>query len=239
MKFLTTRLRDISWTTHGFFTKDTSTADIVAGLLELDADNIIFAKQVHGTTVAVLDRPWTDKNKPQADAIVTSLPGIGIGVYTADCVPVLFSAKKAKVIGVAHAGWGGALKGVLEATIDSMVKQGAAKDDITAAIGPAIAQASYEVRTDFREQFLQQDAANDRFFIPGNRAGHLQFDLPGYVADRLMKAGIKTVLHTYQDTLGNEKAYYSFRRSTLEGKPLDGHQFSVIAIKPSKKKQRD
>lgn len=239
MKFLTTKLRDISAVTHGFFTKDSSTPDIVADFLEIDPASIVFLKQVHGNKVVTLEKPWPRDKKPEADAIVTAVPGVGIGVYTADCLPVLFAAKKQKIVGVAHAGWRGALNGVLEETVAAMVKLGAAAADITAAFGPAISQTSYEVAEDFKNPFIEQDKDNEKFFAAGKRPGHLQFDLSGYAAHRLQKAGIGAVLHTWQDTLSNEKAYFSYRRSTLAGQPLDGQQFSVIAIKPSKAKKQD
>ena len=164
--------------------------------------------------------------------MVTDRPGIGIGILTADCAPILFASQEKRIIGAAHAGWRGAFNGVIDSTVKLMVKMGADPSEISAAIGPCIGPQSYEVSNDFKVPFdLQGDPENERFFNAAPRAGHLIFDLPGYVTYRLNKAGVKTVFDTHQDTLTNEDDFFSYRRMTLRNEPDFGRQVSVIAIK--------
>jgi YfiH family protein len=185
--------------------------------------------QVHGTAVAVLDTPWPESDRPVADALVTRRPGVALGVVTADCAPVLFADPAAGVIGAAHAGWRGAVAGVLEATIDAMIALGARRGAIVAAVGPCIRQPSYEVAADLRDAVLARDPADARFFADGVQPGRWQFDLAGYCAARLTAAGAHAEV-TPHDTLALDDAFFSHRRRTLSGGGLIGHQLSAIAI---------
>jgi purine-nucleoside/S-methyl-5'-thioadenosine phosphorylase / adenosine deaminase len=173
--------------------------------------------------------PWTRQSRPQADAIVTQVAGLAIGVSTADCGPVLLADAPARVIGAAHAGWKGALTGVLEATVAAMERLGAARSRMTAAIGPMIRQPSYEVGEDLIARFRAADADNERFFAPARRAGHAMFDLAGYIAARLDRGGIGRIedlgLCTYADA-----RFFSYRRATHRGEPDYGRHINVIAL---------
>lgn len=186
--------------------------------------------QVHGTTVVVVDEPWGDDARPQADALVTRRRGVALGIVTADCAPVLFLDAEAGVIGAAHAGWRGALAGVLEATVAAMERLGAARGRISAAIGPTIAQASYEVAADLRDAVLAVDPAHARFFADGARAGRWRFDLPGFCAAALARAGIGRVSDLGLDTYAEPARFFSHRRATHEGAGPIGHQLSAIAL---------
>ncbi len=185
--------------------------------------------QVHSPEVVVATAAWPDDARPHADALVTDRPGLALGILTADCAPVLFADTQAGVIGAAHAGWKGAIGGVTDATIAAMESLGARRDQIVAAVGPCIAQASYEVDDAFRARFVAADAANDRFLVAG-RAGHARFDLPGYVVHRLQAAGIAQAAWVGLDTLELSDRFYSFRRATLAGEPDYGRQISLIAL---------
>jgi polyphenol oxidase len=179
-------------------------------------------RQVHGAAVVEAHAPWD--SLPEADAMVTRTPGVALGIITADCAPVLFQDAEAGVIGAAHAGWKGAVVGILEATIAAMEALGAQRGRIMAVVGPCIAQASYEVRADLR------DAVGDaRFFAPGRDGAHFQFDLAGYCAARLAAAGVAgATLGT--DTLSDEARFFSHRRRTLAGGGPLGHQLSAIML---------
>ena len=190
---------------------------------------LVTCYQVHSAHVVTVDAPFADDSRPQADALVTRTPGLLLGILTADCAPVLFADVKAGVAGAAHAGWKGALGGVTDATIMAMEVLGADRANIAAAIGPCIAQASYEVSDGFRAPFIAQDANNQRFFTDG-RAGHAQFDLEGYVAHRLEAADITTVERLKQDTFAQPDRYFSYRRATLNGEPDYGRQISLIGL---------
>ena len=185
--------------------------------------------QVHGDAVAVLDTPWPEDRRPLADAVVTRRPGLALGIVTADCAPVLFADPVAGVIGAAHAGWRGAVGGVLEATIEAMLGLGAQRARIHAAIGPCIRQPSYEVAADLRDAVLARDPADARFFAEGRREGRWQFDLAGYCAARLSAAGAAVEV-TPHDTLTNESDFFSHRRNTIAGGGPIGHQLSAIAL---------
>jgi YfiH family protein len=205
----------------------------VAGALGLDRPALHGLTQVHGIAVAEVDElGWREGQGPHADAMVTRRPGIALGIVTADCAPVLFADPHAGVIGAAHAGWRGAVDGVLEATLAAMEAIGAARTRITAAIGPCIAQPSYEVGPDLRDAVLARDAANARFFAAGRREARWQFDLAGYCAARLAAAGVAVVETAGTDTLANDDRFFSHRRRTLAGGGPIGHQISAIAIAP-------
>jgi YfiH family protein len=182
--------------------------------------------QVHSPEVVEVDAPWPQDERPRADGMVTNKRGLLLGVVTADCAPVLLADHAAGVIGAAHAGWRGAHGGVLENSVAAMERLGAERGRIAAAIGPAIAQPSYEVDAKFRENFGPEDEA---LFAPG-RPGHWQFDLTGYAAGRLRRAGIGTVETLGFDTYGAEDRFFSYRRATHRGEPTYGRQFSLIGL---------
>ncbi|MEE9432810.1 MAG: peptidoglycan editing factor PgeF [Sphingorhabdus sp.] len=173
------------------------------------------------------------KDRPKADAMVTRQPGILLGILTADCVPVLFADAQAGVVGAAHSGWKGALGGVCEAAIKAMERLGAKRGDITAAIGPCIAQKSYEVDDVFFGHFAAEDSANERFFSAGKSKGetyHYQFDIEGYVAVKLAAAGIAKVGCLGEDTYSQPDRFYSYRRACHKGEADYGRQISLIGL---------
>ncbi len=187
--------------------------------------------QVHSALVERVTQPWPLDERPHADAMVTDTPGVLLGILTADCAPVLLADETAGVVGAAHAGWRGAIGGVTDATLDAMESLGADRSRIAAAIGPCIAQASYEVDDGFLARFCEDEPDNERFFKPG-KPGHQQFDLAGYVAARLARAGVKTVAITGHDTLADDARFFSYRRSTLAGEDAYGRQISLIGLPP-------
>lgn len=184
--------------------------------------------QIHSPNVVIVHEPWTE-TPPQADALVTNVPGITLGILTADCAPVLFMDAEKGIIGAAHAGWKGAVGGVVENTLDAMEKLGADREDISAVIGPCIAQASYEVGPEFRERFSEND--REQFFIPSNREQHFRFDLPSYVAQTARRAGLQRIAVLAMDTCSKPEQFFSYRRSTLQAEPDYGRQISAIALK--------
>jgi YfiH family protein len=182
--------------------------------------------QVHSPDAVVATAPWPFAERPEADALVTGRPGLLLGIVTADCAPVLFADLEAGVVGAAHAGWRGAHGGVIENTVAAMEQLGASREHIIAAVGPAIAQPSYEVDAPFRDRFAEGDA---RFFAPG-KPGHWQFDLAGYVAARLKRAGVGRIETLGIDTYTDEARFFSHRRSTHRGEPNYGRQISLIGL---------
>jgi len=192
--------------------------------------DIVTLYQVHGATALTLTDPVTADNRPKADAVVTRTPGLAIGVLTADCTPVLFADPEARVIGAAHAGWRGALAGVLEAAITEMQRQGAQRDRICAAVGPAINQESYEVGPEFEAALIESCADNTRFFVRSKAPARARFDLPGYVESRLKAAGIAQIERQSPCTYANESIFYSFRRSQHRGEADYGRQISAIVV---------
>jgi len=197
--------------------------------LGLAPDRLIGLFQVHTPDVVVLDEPWGIEERPRADAVVTRRRGLALGIVTADCAPILFADAAAGVIGAAHAGWRGALAGIIEATVAAMERLGARRGRVAAVIGPSIRQASYEVDDRFREAFLAADPANGRFFAPG-RPGHALFDLAGHCAARLDAAGVGAQATVAADTLADPERFFSYRRATLAGEGPIGHQLSAIAL---------
>ncbi|HZT20609.1 MAG TPA: peptidoglycan editing factor PgeF [Dongiaceae bacterium] len=195
----------------------------------VDPEALVTAHQTHSTRVALVDRPWPRDRAPRVDAMVTRSPQVALGILTADCAPVLLADAEARVVGAAHAGWRGALDGVLEATVEAMLGLGAAVERISAAIGPCIAQASYEVGTEFLERFRAADPASERFFRPG-RPGHAQFDLPAFVAARLAAAGLRRIEQARHDTCAEPDDFFSYRRSRLQGRTDYGRNLSLIAL---------
>ncbi len=183
--------------------------------------------QIHSAEAVAVTAPWNIGEGPQADAMATNLPGLALGILTADCAPVLFADAKAGVIGAAHAGWKGALGGVTDAAIAAMEALGARRERIAAAVGPCISQAKYEVGPEFRERFAPDDG---RFFVASDRANHLRFDLQAYVAMRLAAADITHVERFSACTYAREEDYFSFRRATHRGEKDYGRQVSAIVL---------
>ena len=206
----------------------------VAEKMGIKSENLLSLYQVHGNTCLHIDRAWSADQRPQADAMVADKPGIGLGVLIADCAPVLFHARKpdgSPLIGAAHAGWKGALGGIVEATLESLRKQGADPQTLSACIGPCIGPGSYEVSAEFIAPFKNHAPESERFFQPAQKTGHLMFDLPSYVLWRLECAGIKARYDVGLDTFADEKSFYSYRRSTHRKQSDYGRQIAVIALK--------
>jgi YfiH family protein len=195
----------------------------------VDPAHFLTVHQVHSPDVAVATHPWDTASRPRVDAMVTKVKGLALGITTADCGPVLFADPKARVIGAAHAGWKGALTGVLEATIEAMEKLGAVRSDITVAIGPLIRQPSYEVGAEFVERFVREDGENSLFFIPSARDGHALFDLAGYICMRLERAGVGEIDDTGLDTYPDEQ-FFSYRRSVHRKEADYGRQIHVNVL---------
>ncbi len=195
----------------------------------LDESDLRTVYQIHSADVVTVTDRSTDTRAIKADAMVTTLPDIALGVLAADCAPVLLADGQAEVVGAAHAGWRGAVSGVIEATVAAMAGLGAQPNRITAVIGPCISQDSYEVGAEFPQPFHQQDLENARFFVPGRRDGHWQFDLAGYVLSRLEAAGIAAASALGTDTYGDEDLF-SYRRTCHRGEPDYGRNLSVIAL---------
>lgn len=185
--------------------------------------------QIHSAEVVAVKRAYPMDERPKADAMVTDTPNLLLGILTADCAPVLFADHREAVVGAAHAGWRGALAGVTDATIDAMVKLGARRDQIHAAVGPCVAQPSYEVDDAFRARFIDADGDNARFFVTGP-AGKPHFNLEDYVVHRLIAAGIGEVEALNLDTYADPDRFFSFRRATHRGEADYGRQLSAIAI---------
>ncbi len=197
--------------------------------LGLPATALVGLHQVHGPEVIVAEAAWPDDQRPQGDGLVTRTPGLCLGIVTADCGPVLFADASAGVVGACHAGWRGAVLGVLEATVAAMVALGAEAGRIAAVLGPCIHQPSYEVGPDMRAEVLARDAADVRFFAPGVRDDRWQFDLPGYCCARLGALGLARVASLGADTYADEAGFFSYRRATHQGQLPIGHQLSAIA----------
>lgn len=202
----------------------------MAGALGVAPGRLLTAYQTHSPDVVVADDPWTQENRPRADAIVTRTRGLAVGVSTADCGPLLFADAEAGVIGAAHAGWRGALTGVIEATVAAMEKLGADRGRIAAALGPTIRQPNYEVGLEFIERFLAADPDNSRFFTAADQTGHAMFDLTGYIADRVALAGIETFEDLGLCTFAEPERFYSYRRMTRLGEPDYGRHVNAIAL---------
>jgi polyphenol oxidase len=239
---------------HGFFTRDGGVsegfyASLNAGLGSRDAPErvaenrtrmaaalgvtparLVTAYQVHSPNVVVAVEPWSRAQAPHADAVVTRLPGLAVGVTTADCGPLLLADREAGVVGAAHAGWKGALAGVAEAAVEAMERLGASRRRVVAALGPMIRQPSYEVGPELVARFAADDAENGRFFAPGARDGHAMFDLAGYIAARLQRAGDGRVEDLGHCTYADPARFFSYRRSTHRAEADYGRHISAIAL---------
>jgi YfiH family protein len=200
----------------------------MAEQLGVTPENLLTAWQIHSPDAVVASGPW-EGQRPRADAIVTRTEGLAIGATAADCGPILFVDPNARVIGAAHAGWKGALTGVVESTVAAMEKLGAERSGIVAAIGPLIRQHSYEVGGEFVERFIEADAENAMFFLPATREGHAMFDLAGFIRMQLENAGVLMIDDIGVDTYSDER-FYSYRRSVHRKEPDYGRHVHAIAL---------
>ncbi|WP_047308741.1 peptidoglycan editing factor PgeF [Rhodopseudomonas palustris] len=201
----------------------------MAAALGVAPEHFLTVHQVHSPDVAVAESPWAAASRPRADAIVTCTPGLAIGASAADCGPILFADPAARVIGAAHAGWKGALTGVLESTLDTMERLGADRSRVVAAIGPLIRQPSYEVGDEFVARFTAADPAYAAFFAAAERAGHAMFDLGGFIRMRLQTAGIGAIDDLGIDTYPDER-FFSYRRTTHRNEPDYGRHVHAIVL---------
>ncbi len=202
----------------------------VAGILGAAPDNLLTLYQRHTNIAVVAEKPWANSELPKADALVTAVPGLAIGVLTADCAPVLFCDPEARVVGAAHAGWRGALSGVVEATVDAMTGLGAKPKRIRAVVGPAISQGAYEVGQDYRQHFIAEDPDAAAFFVTDEGAGEPHFDLSGYAAERLARAGVGDIVDLRLCTYNDESRLFSYRRSQHNAENDYGRQISAIVL---------
>ncbi|HEY4125936.1 MAG TPA: peptidoglycan editing factor PgeF [Rhizomicrobium sp.] len=198
-------------------------------LRELGGDSLLTLYQIHSPNTVIATEPW--EQGPQADAIATNVPGLALGILTADCAPVLFADPVARVVGAAHAGWKGAVSGVIESVLEKMESLGANRARIAAAIGPCISQTNYEVGPEFFARFSDAGADNTRFFVPSEKTDHWRFDLEFYVANRLRSAGVGNIEKFATCTYAGEESFFSFRRATHRGEPDYGRQVSTIVLK--------
>lgn len=201
----------------------------VASAIGLPYEALLTVYQVHSPEVVTVTAAWRPDDAPRADAMVTREPGLALGILAADCAPVLLADCEAGVIGAAHAGWKGALGGVIEATLERMAELGAQTSRVSAAVGPCIARESYEVGAEFRARFVADNAGHARHFAAGQRDGYYQFDLPGFVRDRLAATGVASVEDVARDTYGDE-TLFSYRRATHRQEGDYGRNLSVIAL---------
>jgi YfiH family protein len=201
----------------------------MAEQMGVTTEHFLTVFQVHSPDVVVASAPWGTSSRPRADALVTRTEGLAIGVTAADCGPILLVDPNARVIGAAHAGWKGALSGIVESTVEAMEKLGAERADIVAAVGPLIRQPSYEVGNEFVERFLDADAENALFFLPATREGHAMFDLAGFIRKRLENAGVLVIDDIGIDTYSDER-FFSYRRSVHRKEPDYGRHVHAIVL---------
>jgi YfiH family protein len=228
---------------HAFFTKNwgnggfsgqktgedaLSVRASMAQQLNILPQHLLFCHQIHSNAVVTVSAVWPAKNNPQADAMVTSQKGVALGILTADCVPVLFADDKNGVIGAAHAGWRGAVSGILENTLQAMELSGAQRSSIHAALGPCIWQKSYEVGPEFPAPFLAENPGHERFFRASFKSGHYLFDLPGYVIEKMKQSGVQSIEPSPADTCAYPERFFSHRYSTLHGENREGNLVSAI-----------
>ena len=202
----------------------------MADHLGVAPDRLLTPYQIHSADCVVVDVPFDDAGRPRCDALVTGTRGLALGVTGADCGVLLFSDRKAGIVGAAHAGWKGAVAGILEATLDAMERLGARRETITAVLGPTIRQASYEVGPEFRERLLRDGSTNAGLFRPSVRQDRHLFDLPGYIGSRLQRAGIGRFEDLGLDTYADEGRFYSFRRATHRNEPDYGRLVAAVAL---------
>lgn len=200
--------------------------------IDLPEGALVTAHQIHSAEATVVEAPWAPGAGPRLDAMATRRPGLALGVLTADCAPVLFVEPTARVVGAAHAGWRGALNGVMTACVEAMESLGAVRRRIRAGVGPCIGKKSYEVGPEFPAPFLKQDAGNGDFFTPAGRTGHFMFDLKGYVARRLAALGLEDVQALPCDTLIEGDRFFSHRRARRDGEEDYGRLLAAICLEP-------
>jgi YfiH family protein len=193
-------------------------------------DRLATPYQVHGTEAVQVGEAWGPGLGPKADAVVTDRPGLAIGVGTADCGPILFAEPEARIVAAAHAGWKGALTGILESTVAAMERLGAERARIVAVLGPTISVDAYEVGPEFVARFADADPDNTRFFRPSPQAGHAFFDLPAYIVARLQRAGLAAIHDVGLCSYADEARFFSYRRATHRSEPDYGRQLSAIAL---------
>jgi polyphenol oxidase len=201
----------------------------MAEAMDVSPDRFLSVWQIHSPDAVAVSGPWDGAARPRADAMVTRTEGLAIGVTAADCGPILLVDPNTRVIGAAHAGWKGALTGIVESTVAAMEKLGAERSGIVAAIGPLIRQHSYEVGSEFVERFIDVDAENAPFFIPSTREGHAMFDLAGFIRMRLENAGVLMIDDIGVDTYSDER-FYSYRRSVHRKEPDYGRHVHAVAL---------
>lgn len=202
----------------------------MAEQLGVPASHLVSLYQVHSAEVAVIEGPMALADRPRADAMVTRVPNLALGIATADCGPILFADPVGRVVGAAHAGWKGALTGVIAATVEAMVRLGSRRSDIVAVLGPTISQPAYEVGEDFRSRFSAEVPGSDVYFSEGAREGHAQFDLPGFIARRLGEAGIEKASALGLCTYADPERFFSYRRTTHRGEADYGRLISAISL---------
>ncbi|MDJ0931569.1 peptidoglycan editing factor PgeF [Breoghania sp.] len=203
----------------------------VARTFGLEADRLVNPHQHHSADAVTVRTPWKQGEGPRADAMVTDQPDILLGISTTDCGPVLFANPEARVVGAAHAGWRGALTGILESTIEAMVALDAKRSRIIAVLGPTISAAAYEVGSEFVERFTEADEGNGIYFRPNSKADHAMFDLLAYIVDRLEQTGIAHATSLQRCTYSEEETFFSYRRTTHRGEGDYGRQVSAICIR--------
>ncbi len=247
-------LADIKGIRHGFFTREGGVSEgIYAGLncgagskddrarvaenrsrvanhLGAAPGNLLTCYQIHSASTVIVTAPWTYETMPKADALVTNVPGLAVGALAADCAPVLFADPEARIVAAAHAGWRGALNGILESTVATMTRIGAKRNRIRAALGPCIGPSAYEVGPEFEATFLAVDPDYGRFFRRATAEARPYFDLPGFILARLSLAGLDTVEACTECTYSAESRLFSYRRSTHRGEPDYGRQVSAIVL---------
>ena len=202
----------------------------MAAAIGVSADRLLVPYQVHSPDALVVEAPWADDSRPRCDALVSATRGLGLAVTGADCGVLLFADPGRGIIGAAHAGWKGALTGVVEATVAAMERLGARRGDVAAALGPTIRQDSYEVGPEFVARFIESDAGATRFFAPSARQGHAMFDLPGFIATRVEQAGVGRFEDLALDTYADESRFFSYRRATHRGEADYGRLVAAIAL---------
>ncbi|HLH51683.1 MAG TPA: polyphenol oxidase family protein [Roseiarcus sp.] len=203
----------------------------MAAAIGVAPERLLVPFQVHSPDALIVDEPWPLAERPRCDALATAARGLGLGVTGADCGIILFADADAGVIGAAHAGWKGALTGIVEATVAAMARLGAKRSRIAAALGPTIRQDSYEVGPEFIERFVAADRGHARFFKASVRPGHQMFDLPGLIAERVAQAGIGRFEDLRLDTYADAERFFSYRRATHRNEADYGRLVAAIALR--------
>jgi YfiH family protein len=201
-----------------------------AAALGVAPDRLAVPYQIHSADAVAISEPWALGDRPRCDGLATASPGLALGVTGADCGMILFADRRARAIGAAHAGWKGALTGVIEATVAAMERLGASRGDVVAALGPCIGRASYEVGPEFVAAFAAAGEVTARYFRPSRKSGHSMFDLGAYIAERAARAGIGAFEDLALDTYADEQQFFSYRRATHRQEPDYGRLMSAIVL---------